>query len=55
MLQRNIRHWLEMRVWAWFKLYANVRPLLQAGKEQEELDKLSETVVVSGSDAILSS
>lgn len=40
-LQRNIRSWCTLRNWDWFKLYGKVKPLLKAGKEQEEIDSLS--------------
>jgi len=43
-LQRNIRSWLNLRTWPWFKLYGKVRPLLKAGKEAEEMEKLLEKI-----------
>lgn len=41
-LQRNIRSWCTLRTWDWFKLYGKVKPLLKAGKEAEEVEKMSE-------------
>ncbi|KAH7722128.1 myosin heavy chainfast skeletal muscle [Aphelenchoides avenae] len=43
-LQRNIRNWCTLRTWDWFKLYGKVKPLLKAGKESEEMDKLVEKI-----------
>jgi myosin heavy chain 6/7 len=39
-LQRNVRSWCTLRTWPWFKLYGSVKPLLKAGKESEELEKI---------------
>lgn len=44
MIQRNIRTWCLLRTWDWFKLYGRVKPMLKAGKEAEEMDKLSEKI-----------
>lgn len=33
-----------MRTWPWFKLYGRVKPLLKAGKDAEELEKLNEKI-----------
>lgn len=43
-LQKNIRQWASMRTWPWFKLYGMVKPMLKAGKEAEELEKLNEKI-----------
>jgi flagellar motility protein MotE (MotC chaperone) len=40
-LQRNIRSWCTLRTWEWFKLYGRVKPMLKAGKEAEELEKIA--------------
>uniref|UniRef100_A0A914X3M0 Myosin-3 n=1 Tax=Plectus sambesii TaxID=2011161 RepID=A0A914X3M0_9BILA len=40
-VQRNVRSWLQLRTWEWFKLYGKVKPMLRAGKEQEEMDALT--------------
>lgn len=54
-LQRNIRSWCTLRTvcligflllillvqWDWFKLYGRVKPMLKAGKEAEELEKIA--------------
>ncbi|KAI6204528.1 hypothetical protein M3Y94_00684900 [Aphelenchoides besseyi] len=42
LIQRNIRNWMELRTWQWFKLLGRVKPLLAKGKEQERLEKLTE-------------
>jgi myosin heavy chain 6/7 len=39
-LQRNIKAWCTLRTWPWFKLYGSVKPLLRAGKEHEEMEKI---------------
>ncbi|VDD93269.1 unnamed protein product, partial [Enterobius vermicularis] len=44
-LQKNIKLWIHLRTWDWFKLYGRVKPLLKAGKVQEEMEKLQEKVV----------
>ncbi|XP_078700173.1 uncharacterized protein LOC144926961 [Branchiostoma floridae x Branchiostoma belcheri] len=42
-LQRNIRKWLGLREWMWWKLYTKIKPLLQGARQEEELQrKLSE-------------
>ncbi|VDN05641.1 unnamed protein product [Thelazia callipaeda] len=41
-LQRNVRSWCSLRMWNWFKLYTNVRPMLKEGKIAEEMEKLQE-------------
>lgn len=43
-LQRNIRSWCTLRTWDWFKLYGKVKPLLKAGKEGEEMDKMNDRI-----------
>lgn len=43
-VQRNVRSWCTLRTWDWFKLYGKVKPLLKAGKEHEEIDKLTEKI-----------
>ena len=43
-LQRNIRSWCTLRTWDWFKLFGKVKPLLKAGKEGEEMDKMNERI-----------
>ncbi|KAK0408652.1 hypothetical protein QR680_004074 [Steinernema hermaphroditum] len=39
-IQRNVRSWCTLRTWDWFKLFGKVKPMLKAGKEQEEMDAL---------------
>ncbi len=45
-VQYNIRLWILLRNWEWFKLYAKVRPMCKAGKIQEEMDKLNAKIKV---------
>ncbi|KAI3415402.1 Myosin N-terminal SH3-like domain [Globodera pallida] len=44
LIQSNIRAWLMLRTWSWFKLYSKVRPLCVKGKAQQELEKVQETL-----------
>ena len=51
MLQRNIRKYLFLRDWKWWKLYTKVKPLLNVARtedelrqKEEELNKLREKV-----------
>lgn len=33
-----------LRTWEWFKLYGRVKPMLKAGKEAEEMEKLNDKI-----------
>lgn len=51
-LQRNIRKYLFLRDWKWWKLYTKVKPLLNVARtedelrqKEEELNKLREKVI----------
>uniref|UniRef100_A0A0N5AUY4 Myosin head n=1 Tax=Syphacia muris TaxID=451379 RepID=A0A0N5AUY4_9BILA len=41
-IQKNIRTWVELRRWHWFKLYGKVRPMCREGKVAEQMEKLTE-------------
>jgi myosin heavy chain 6/7 len=41
-LQRNIRKYLSLRNWAWWKLYTKVKPLLSVARQEDELKKLED-------------
>ncbi|XP_064621492.1 myosin heavy chain, striated muscle-like isoform X3 [Lineus longissimus] len=42
-IQRNIRKWLGLRNWVWWKLYVRVKPLLKAAAAEDEMkQKLEE-------------
>uniref|UniRef100_A0A915JUY7 Myosin-3 n=1 Tax=Romanomermis culicivorax TaxID=13658 RepID=A0A915JUY7_ROMCU len=41
-VQRNIRMWIQLRTWAWFKLYGKVKPLLKSAKADEEREALED-------------
>uniref|UniRef100_A0A7E4ZQZ6 Myosin-3 n=1 Tax=Panagrellus redivivus TaxID=6233 RepID=A0A7E4ZQZ6_PANRE len=43
-VQRNVKQWCTLRTWPWFKLYGQVKPMLKAGKEAEELEKIGDKV-----------
>ncbi|XP_069125112.1 myosin heavy chain, striated muscle isoform X4 [Argopecten irradians] len=36
-IQRNIRKWLVLRNWQWWKLYSKVKPLLSIARQEEEM------------------
>ncbi len=36
-IQRNIRKWLTMRNWMWWKLYTRVKPLLSMARQEDEM------------------
>ena len=42
MIQRNIRKWLAMRNWQWWKLYTRVKPLLSIARQEDEMRKQAE-------------
>ncbi len=37
MIQRNIRRWLLLRNWQWWKLYTRVKPLLSIARQEDEM------------------
>jgi len=37
-IQRNIRAWMKMRNWQWWKLFTLVKPMLSAAREAEEME-----------------
>ncbi|CAF1111435.1 unnamed protein product [Rotaria sp. Silwood1] len=41
-LQRNIRKYLSLRNWTWWKLYTKVKPLLSVARQEDELKKLED-------------
>jgi myosin heavy chain 6/7 len=41
-IQRNIRRWMQMRNWQWWKLYTRVKPLLNQAKAEDEMKKQAE-------------
>ena len=41
-LQRNIRKYLSLRNWPWWKLYTKVKPLLSVARQEDELKKLED-------------
>jgi len=41
-IQRNIRRWLAMRNWQWWKLYTRVKPLLTQARAEDEMKKMAE-------------
>lgn len=38
-MQRNIRKWLDLRNWTWWRLYVKIKPMLGAVKAEEEMKK----------------
>ncbi|XP_035686559.1 myosin-6-like [Branchiostoma floridae] len=45
-LQRNIRKWLGLRNWMWWKLYTKIKPMLQGARAEEEMKKKLEELEV---------
>ena len=41
-IQRNIRKWLLLRNWQWWKLYLRVKPLLNIARAEDEMKKKEE-------------
>ena len=41
-IQRNIRKWLLLRNWQWFKLYARVKPLLSQARAEDDMKKMED-------------
>lgn len=41
-IQRNIRAWLTLKNWSWWKLYTRVKPLLKAQASEDETKKMEE-------------
>jgi myosin heavy chain 6/7 len=41
-IQRNIRRWMDMRTWQWWKLYTRVKPLLTQARGEDEAKKMAE-------------
>ncbi|XP_078700164.1 myosin-7-like isoform X1 [Branchiostoma floridae x Branchiostoma belcheri] len=37
MLQRNVRNWISLRTWEWWKLFCTIKPLLSQSRADEEL------------------
>jgi myosin heavy chain 6/7 len=50
-IHHNIRRFLLLQNWVWFKLYGKIKPLMAQGKEQEILDKLADKVTALGETA----
>ncbi|KAL4239976.1 hypothetical protein ACF0H5_000772 [Mactra antiquata] len=41
-IQRNIRKWMVLRNWQWWKLYTKVKPLLSAARAEDEMRLMEE-------------
>ncbi|CAF1976902.1 unnamed protein product, partial [Rotaria magnacalcarata] len=41
-VQRNLRKYLSLRNWPWWKLYTKVKPLLSVARQEEDMKKLEE-------------
>jgi myosin heavy chain 6/7 len=42
LIQRNIRKYLLLRNWEWWRLYTKVKPLLNVARQEEEMKKAAE-------------
>ncbi|CAJ0934952.1 unnamed protein product, partial [Mesorhabditis belari] len=41
MIQRNVRNWIQLRTWEWFRLLGKVKPLAKMGQIQEQIDSMA--------------
>ncbi|XP_005992377.1 myosin-16 isoform X2 [Latimeria chalumnae] len=41
-IQRNVRKFLQLRFWGWWKLYNKVKPLLNVARQEEEMKEKEE-------------
>uniref|UniRef100_UPI00398EFFA2 myosin-16-like n=1 Tax=Pristiophorus japonicus TaxID=55135 RepID=UPI00398EFFA2 len=41
-IQRNIRKFLQLRFWGWWKLYTKVKPLLNVARQEDEMKQKEE-------------
>ncbi|EDS44958.1 myosin heavy chain [Culex quinquefasciatus] len=41
-IQRNLRKYLKLRTWAWWKLWGKVKPLLNVSRVEDQIAKLEE-------------
>lgn len=41
-IQRNIRAWLALRNWGWWKMYTKVKPLLSIARQEDEMKQAAE-------------
>ncbi|VDD74731.1 unnamed protein product [Mesocestoides corti] len=42
LIQRNIRKYLMLRTWPWWRLYTKVKPMLNIARQEEEMKKAAE-------------
>nr|VZI50304.1 unnamed protein product [Spirometra erinaceieuropaei] len=42
LIQRNIRKYLVLRTWPWWRLYTKVKPMLNIARQEEEMRKAAE-------------
>jgi myosin heavy subunit len=41
-IQRNIRRWMSMKNWQWWKLYTRVKPLLTQARAEDEMKQMAD-------------
>ncbi|XP_060799031.1 myosin-16-like [Neoarius graeffei] len=46
-IQRNVRKFLQLRFWGWWRLYTKVKPLLHVARQEEELKAKEEELRVA--------
>ncbi|BES95426.1 Myosin heavy chain [Nesidiocoris tenuis] len=46
-VQRNLRRYLQLRTWPWWKMWSRVKPLLNVANVEEEMRKLEELVATT--------
>merc|ERR1712226_1367603 len=42
LVQRNVRKWLSLKTWIWWKIYTRVKPLLSMARAEDEGKKMQE-------------
>ena len=41
-IQRNVRAWLALRNWSWWRMYTRVKPLLSIARQEDEMRQAAE-------------
>lgn len=45
-VQDNVRQWIAMRSWSWFRLYSRLKPLMEGLKKNEQMEELEKKLKV---------
>ena len=52
LIQRNIRKYMQLKNWEWFRLYMKVKPMLNIARQEEEMKKAAEELVKTKEDMV---